>query len=161
MRCHFPLQGIFLIQGSNPHLLTLLHWQAGSFPLSPPRSPKYLYNSGFLPCNRKSLCPVGTDTISLQVWTVGGALPTVFQYFSPIFCCLSLPYAQADDQSKPRGHPSAELGVSGHSPALPSLALLTSALCPPHWGSLALSGSPRLAVWCGNCPEAVKRATWD
>ena len=31
--CHALLQGIFLIQGSNPHLLCLLHWQAGSLPL--------------------------------------------------------------------------------------------------------------------------------
>ena len=30
----FLLQGIFLTQGSNPHLLCLLHWQAGSLPLS-------------------------------------------------------------------------------------------------------------------------------
>ena len=28
------LQGIFLTQGSNPCLWHLLHWQAGSFPLS-------------------------------------------------------------------------------------------------------------------------------
>ena len=28
--CHFLLQGIFLTQGSNPCLLYLLHWQAGS-----------------------------------------------------------------------------------------------------------------------------------
>ena len=27
--CHALLQGIFLTQGSNPHLLRLLHWQAG------------------------------------------------------------------------------------------------------------------------------------
>ena len=27
--CHFLLQGIFLTQGSNPHLLNLLHWQVG------------------------------------------------------------------------------------------------------------------------------------
>ena len=25
--CHFLLQGIFLMQGLNPHLLCLLHWQ--------------------------------------------------------------------------------------------------------------------------------------
>ena len=31
--CHFLLQGIFLTQGSNPPLLHLLHWQAGSLPL--------------------------------------------------------------------------------------------------------------------------------
>ena len=27
--CHALFQGIFLTQGSNPHLLRLLHWQAG------------------------------------------------------------------------------------------------------------------------------------
>ena len=37
--CHFLLPGIFLIQGSNPHLLHLLHWQAGSLPLSHLGSP--------------------------------------------------------------------------------------------------------------------------
>ena len=31
--CHFLLQGIFLTQGSNPHLLCLLQWQVGSLPL--------------------------------------------------------------------------------------------------------------------------------
>ena len=35
--CHFLLQGIFLIQGSKPRLLYLLHWQIGSLPLAPPR----------------------------------------------------------------------------------------------------------------------------
>ena len=34
MGCHALLQGIFLIQGSNPCLLHLLNWQAGSLPLS-------------------------------------------------------------------------------------------------------------------------------
>ena len=28
--CYFLPQGIFLTQGSNPHLLRLLHWQMGS-----------------------------------------------------------------------------------------------------------------------------------
>ena len=34
MGCHALLQGIFPTQGSNPHLLCLLHWQVGSLPLS-------------------------------------------------------------------------------------------------------------------------------
>ena len=34
--CHFLLQRIFLIQGSNPHLSGLLSWQVGSVPLAPP-----------------------------------------------------------------------------------------------------------------------------
>ena len=33
--CHFLLQGIFLTQELNRHLLRLLHWQAGSVPLAP------------------------------------------------------------------------------------------------------------------------------
>ena len=39
MGCHFLLQGIFLIQGLNPHLLYLLHWQVGSLPLEPSGKP--------------------------------------------------------------------------------------------------------------------------
>ena len=34
--CHFLLQGNFPTQGSSPHLLCLLHWQADSLPLAPP-----------------------------------------------------------------------------------------------------------------------------
>ena len=37
--CHAFLQGIFPTQGSNPRLLTLLHWQMGSLPLAPPGKP--------------------------------------------------------------------------------------------------------------------------
>ena len=39
--CHALLQGIFLNQGSNPHLLHLLHRQAGSLPPSPPGKSQY------------------------------------------------------------------------------------------------------------------------
>ena len=37
--CHALLQGIFLTQGSNLHLLCLWHWQAHSLPLVPPGKP--------------------------------------------------------------------------------------------------------------------------
>ena len=37
--CHALLQDIFPTQGSNPRLLCLLHWQAGSLPLMPPGKP--------------------------------------------------------------------------------------------------------------------------
>ena len=40
--CHVLLQAIFLIQGSNLHLLSLLHWQVGSLPLTPPGKPRFL-----------------------------------------------------------------------------------------------------------------------
>ena len=38
--CHFLLQGVFLTQGSNPHLLYILHWQEDSLPLSHLGSPQ-------------------------------------------------------------------------------------------------------------------------
>ena len=37
--CHFLFQEIVPPQGSNPSLLYLLHWQAGSLPLAPPGKP--------------------------------------------------------------------------------------------------------------------------
>ena len=43
--CHFPLQGIFLTQRSNPRLVhfpRLLHWQADPLPLAPPGKPSGL-----------------------------------------------------------------------------------------------------------------------
>ena len=41
--CHFFLQGVFLTQGSNRHLL---HWQADSLPPSHLGSPLYIYIKG-------------------------------------------------------------------------------------------------------------------
>ena len=41
--CHFLLQGIFMTQGSNLHLLCLLHWQTGSLPLMLPGKPVEMY----------------------------------------------------------------------------------------------------------------------
>ena len=39
--CHALLQGTLLTQGSNLHLLNLLHWQVGSLPLVPPGKPHH------------------------------------------------------------------------------------------------------------------------
>ena len=78
--CHFLLQGIFLTQGLNPHLLCLLHWQAGSLPPVPPgKHPLHTLEHGyafallkhhllFIPClliwNKKKPLPFNslTDT---------------------------------------------------------------------------------------------------
>ena len=46
--CHFLLQEIFLTQGSDSHLLHLLHWQVDSLPLS------YLGSPDFSPITSKS-----------------------------------------------------------------------------------------------------------
>ena len=41
MDYHDLFQGNFPAQGSNPSLLCLLHWQAGSLPLGPPGKPHW------------------------------------------------------------------------------------------------------------------------
>ena len=43
--CHALLQGIFPTQGSDPHLLRLLHWQVVSLPLMPPGKSNSLCSS--------------------------------------------------------------------------------------------------------------------
>ena len=43
MGYYAPLQGIVPTQGSNPRLLCLLNWQAGSLPVEPPGKPMYMY----------------------------------------------------------------------------------------------------------------------
>ena len=43
MGCRALLQEIFPTQGSNPHLLHLLHWQMGTLPLGPPGKPTNIY----------------------------------------------------------------------------------------------------------------------
>ena len=42
---HAPLQGTFPAQGSNPRLVCLLHWLAGSLPLAPPGKPSLQHGS--------------------------------------------------------------------------------------------------------------------
>ena len=54
--CPFLLQAIFptQTQGSNPHLLCLLHWRAGSLPPAPPGKPiQSLYNEDIQMANRR------------------------------------------------------------------------------------------------------------
>ena len=45
--CCSLLQGTFLTEGSNPHLLRLLHWQAGSLPPAPPVKLLYTHSVQF------------------------------------------------------------------------------------------------------------------
>ena len=65
--CHFLLWGIFLTQGSNPHLL---HWQAGSLPLAPPRKGELVTPQGFLTTTRGRKEPERNH--QLPQGTVGG-----------------------------------------------------------------------------------------
>ena len=62
--CHSLLQGIFLTQGSNPHLLCLLHWQAACLPLAPPGKHSLTLNEGYLltaalPDLQRGVAPLG------------------------------------------------------------------------------------------------------
>ena len=71
MGYHALLQGIFLTQGSNLHLLCLLHWQAGSLPLTPTgnlhSNPFSTVQSSSVQFSRSvvsnSLCPQGLQHV--------------------------------------------------------------------------------------------------
>ena len=52
-------QEFFPTQGWNQCLLVLLHWQAGSLPLTPPGEPIYVYVYGGSDGKKKSACNVG------------------------------------------------------------------------------------------------------
>ena len=67
--CHALLQGIFLTQGSNPHVLGLLHWQMGSSPLVPSGKPgdtSMLIKPDFL-----FLLDTQLDNMSQPPWHLG------------------------------------------------------------------------------------------
>ena len=68
--CHFLLQGFFWTQGSNLHLL---HWQAGSLPLSHRRSPMFIYIPSFFlfpphlgHCKALSSVPCATQQVLIS-----------------------------------------------------------------------------------------------
>ena len=67
--CHALLQGIFPTQGSNPCLLCLLHWQAGSLPLGPPVNPYFSLmfpNLPFLPVREMIIFELGFFQCSIS-----------------------------------------------------------------------------------------------
>ena len=72
---HLILRGMFLIQGSNPELLWLLHWQADSLPLSHLERPSLallsaIYVAGPVLCNsQKQMCSVPTVTLEIGAVT--------------------------------------------------------------------------------------------
>ena len=45
--CHALLQKIFPTQGSDPHLLCLLHWKVDTLPLTPPGKPNFVGSDAF------------------------------------------------------------------------------------------------------------------
>ena len=78
---HTLLQGFFPTQGSNLHLLHLLHWQVGSLPLAPPGKSNFILrlSSSELVLNLKLFYPQNTQvllTIFLYIRFVGTNLIT-------------------------------------------------------------------------------------
>ena len=74
--CHFLLQGIFLTQRSNSHLLCLRHWQMNSLPLSHQGFP-YISSLEYNP-NPVSMMAAGTIPNSLELffsWVPEASLP--------------------------------------------------------------------------------------
>ena len=77
----FLLQGIFPSQGSNMHLLYLLHWQANSLPIVPPGKPNYFFCPPFPPshhfklgwANIFILTPNSRNLEKQQKWATNGA----------------------------------------------------------------------------------------
>ena len=86
MGSHVLLQEIFPTQGSKLHVLRLLHWQAGSFPLSQSeRSPCHLWcwTTGFSPKRKASpklevvllaVPPLTSETASAASSEQGGSV---------------------------------------------------------------------------------------
>ena len=78
--CHALLQGIFLIQGSNPHHLHLLHWQADSLPLVPPGKPILIPVLNFLKIfsqfycflflHKHMLCPLDLKKYPIKLFLI-------------------------------------------------------------------------------------------
>ena len=66
--CHVLLQWIFLTQGSNPHFLSFLHWQADSLPQAPPQKPSFLAVYCLIPlCLTLTLFEMKTFLWALQL----------------------------------------------------------------------------------------------
>ena len=71
--CHALLQGIFPTLGLNPHVLGLLHWQAGSLPPAPQGSPEGTYFNIIYDKPTTNILNDGkTESISLRSWTRQG-----------------------------------------------------------------------------------------
>ena len=90
--CHFLLQWISPTQGSNPGLLSFLHWQMGSSSLPPPGKrallPLFKIHSddAFIILYRLStLCEISTDRHPSAIAVIG--LPTTLGTGSVFACC--------------------------------------------------------------------------
>ena len=104
--CHFLLQAIFPTVGLNPHLLCLLHWQAGSLPLVP--LGKLIY------ARKVKVKTLSRVRLFATPWTVAYQAPPSMG-FSSQECWSGLPFPSPGDLPDP--------GIEPGSPALRTDAL--------------------------------------
>ena len=81
--CHFLLHGIFLTQGSNPRLL---HWEAGSLPLSHQRSPPLMLGK----CNNGKWESICFELFSSHTFLELGFMSCFWRGFKILFFYWSL-----------------------------------------------------------------------
>ena len=96
--CHALLQGIVLTQGSNPLLLYLPQWQAGSLPLMPQGSPGHHHYSVIIIISIPHL----TNIKSPVFWSVAFLKKFIVWYyflFPPILHFLGFPCDSAGKES--------------------------------------------------------------
>ena len=65
---HALLQGIFITQGSNPHVLCFLYWQASSLPQAPPGKPYRYTASPWIVTSTIIIRGVSTPVIHVYPW---------------------------------------------------------------------------------------------
>ena len=115
--CHFLVQRIFPIQGSN---LCLLHWQADSFSTEPPRKPQRMECACVLSC-------FSCVQLFVTQWTIAHQAP------------LSLGFSRQEYWSGLPCPPPGDLPNQGSNPHLPH--------CRWILYHLSYQGSPRILEW--------------
>ena len=119
MGCHALLQGIFLVQGSNPDRLFLLHWQADFLPLAPPGKPTFFI--GYI--TLKKILILFICLFSFSSFNLGRSSSVLLVFKNKLLSLLNLLYFCLIDLGAYQvmlviKNPSANAGDSGLIPGL-------------------------------------------
>ena len=159
MGCHALLQEIFPTQGSNRHLLCLLHWQVGSLPLVPPGV--VLEFTGWFGLLHSVV--LGVEGERGKQWGLGGGRPSLLRVLYIAFLVTCGP----DSFPPLSGHPlllttsflvgsiKRKLGWWVFSPPFSSQNLTCSSFPLLNFLLSWAAGSLPLASWTSLCRPAV------
>ena len=87
MGCCVLLQGIFLTQELNLHLLPLQYWQAGSLPLAPPGKPgSSTVEWKMVTCGENHICNIVIRSTSVSEYLFILFVKKILSYRKPTFC---------------------------------------------------------------------------